>query len=585
MRRNKRTRKSKRRSSQSNRFEVLEPRHLLAGVYFDTSSGDLNVFGDNLNNVGEVNYLGATQVRASIDGQNHDFNLALISRVIFVGYDGDDQFTNNTSIGGLLYPHGGNDTIYGGSGNDQIVGGQGNDTLYGRGGDDQMYGSGENDVMFGGDGNDRMFGDNGLNEIHGEAGDDIIYGGLDADTINGGDGIDQMFGLAGNDIIDAGNGGVAGTPGIDQADLVLGLDGDDIITGGDGLNVFWAGNGNDIMTGGAAENRMHGQNGNDSLNGNEFFDYLAGGRGEDTIYGHGGWDYIFGGEDNDTMYGGDGNDLLDTNTGDDVVFGGAGDDTMQGWLGNDSLTGGEGNDIATYTIDYSNFQISGSYGDLTIGDQSGLAGLDTVVTVETLRFTDGDRVAVPSASQVIQVQPIIVSNNNGSNTAEFMGTSEEEANIKAMIDQIFAQADVDVEWLAPNTWNDSFANVGFGGNRPEGHLDQIVDNGDGQGIGHVNSLVLDMYFVELVPGFDDVGENTANGLAFVDSNGIAVHVGDDLPTFQNGRDVVAEVLAHEIAHNLGLDHVHAPGNLMDTGTNLTAAQIQTILDSVYTQAV
>ena len=68
--------------------------------------------------------------------------------------------------------------------------------------------------------------------------------------------------------------------------------------------------------------------------------------------------------------------------------------------------------------------------------------------------------------------------------------------------------------------------------------------------------------------------------------GIGLHVGDNLLGFQGGRDVVARVAAHEIAHNLGLFHTPMPGNLLsDSGTDLTADQIQTFLDSEFTVPV
>ena len=94
-----------------------------------------------------------------------------------------------------------------------------------------------------------------------------------------------------------------------------------------------------------------------------------------------------------------------------------------------------------------------------------------------------------------------------------------------------------------------------------------------------------MYFVELVPGFDDLGENTANGLAFIDMPGVAIQIGDNLPATAVGRNVIAEVTAHEIGHNLGLTHLAIEGNLLapagfdNGGSNLTPGQILTALDS------
>jgi len=117
-------------------------------------------------------------------------------------------------------------------------------------------------------------------------------------------------------------------------------------------------------------------------------------------------------------------------------------------------------------------------------------------------------------------------------------------------------------------------------------LRQIISNGDARGIGNASRNVIDLYFVERVPGFGDVGNGTANGLAFVGSAGAAVHVGDNLVDFSSGRQTIAEVTAHEIGHNLGLSHVNTRGNLLassGSGSDLNSSQINTILRSSLSQ--
>ena len=75
---------------------------------------------------------------------------------------------------------------------------------------------------------------------------------------------------------------------------------------------------------------------------------------------------------------------------------------------------------------------------------------------------------------------------------------------------------------------------------PTTDLETIVDGGDINRSWELsNANVIDAYFVQRAPGFGSVGDNTANGLAFVDSSGTAIHVGDNLLGFQSGLEVIA----------------------------------------------
>ena len=538
-------------------YQALESRRVLAAIFLDTTTGDLFISGNDGNDVGSLVASG-NQVEASIAGApSQTFNASAVSNVFFIGGAGNDTLSNDTNIPGFFFAGAGNDTVTGGSNVDFIIGDGGSDVIDGGDGDDTLIGGFGDDTIFGGEGDDSIFGSADVNTLHGENGDDLIFGGDQVDTIFGGNGIDQIYGLAGNDILSAGDGGIAGTPGIDNADLILGLDGDDIITGGNGLNVLWGGNGNDTITGGnSAENRLHGQGGNDILTGGDRFDFIRGLEGDNTIDGRAGNDLIIAG------------------------------------VGDEDFDGGAGNDTVRFTGNYNNFRINENNPNvLTVRDLRNIQpqGDNDTQSVETFQFADQTRAAAISSVEQLVVRPIVVSNNNGSNTATFFGNDETRLEIENLIDDIFAQANVDVVWEPVVSHRDTFANNGTLVNRPGTDLNRIVDEGDADGVGSSNSNVIDAYFVQRAPGFGNVGDDFANGFAFINSSGAAIHVGDNLLDFQGGLEVIAAVVAHELGHNLGLGHVDAPSNLLNSGVNpsngnnfLAPGQVDTILNSPFT---
>ena len=364
----------------------------------------------------------------------------------------------------------------------------------------------------------------------------------------------RFLGRSGNDVF---------TNRTDIDSAAFGHGGNDILTGGNGHNWIQGGDGDDEITGGDKNDNLRGRAGNDRIDGGKRHDRLFGSEGNDVILGSSGHDFIRGEAGNDSIFGGNGTDRL---------FGGSGNDRIEGGLGEDSVN---------LTRAYSSFTVYGN-NPITVIDNGNSDGRDQVFSTEMFRFTDVVLSAsqVGTASQRVFVRPIILSNSDGSNQAEYFGNHEQ--SIHNRIDEIFAQADIDIVWEDERYWNNSFANVGNGGPRPGTDLREIVENGDDNGLGSPVENVIDLYFVEVAPGFGDVGENAVNGLAFISAPGIAVHVGDNVLGFAEGRDAVARIVSHEIGHNLGLVHVNNQTNVMHenaAGDNFTQSQTNQIRNS------
>lgn len=91
-------------------------------------------------------HIGTTTIPFTTTDPTKTYPAASVSKVTFLGNDGDDRFTNNTAIPSSAFGGAGTDTLVGGSAADRLDGGIGDDTLEGRAGNDALLGGAGNDT-------------------------------------------------------------------------------------------------------------------------------------------------------------------------------------------------------------------------------------------------------------------------------------------------------------------------------------------------------------------------------------------------------------------------------------------------------
>jgi Ca2+-binding RTX toxin-like protein len=130
---------------------------------------------------------------------------------------------------------------------------------------------------------------------------------------------------------------------------------------------------------------------------------------------------------NDTVTGGGGNDKLD---------GGSGNDKLTGGTGNDTIIGGDGNDTATYAgaleDDNGNrlytFELNDN-GQLLVTDLSGKDGMDTVASVEFLKFADQTVAVADIVNELTAITPMLSMDPTQQSVNEGTGAEPTEVTI------------------------------------------------------------------------------------------------------------------------------------------------------------
>jgi len=171
----------------------------------------------------------------------------------------------------------------------------------------------------------------------------------------------------------------------------------------------------------------------------------------------------------------------------------------------------------------------------------------------------------------VTIQPIIVSDDDGTNTSAFFGDPDQQAGVEGRIDTIWSQAGIDVNFLAPSSFNNTLANRGreerpSNVKRPgDAALESIIDQATIAGVINTEPYIVNMFLVNTPPGFSEDELDVPNGnffssagYAFPDGSGFLAIGGNsgvlDNVAPEGALDVLANTAAHEIGHILELRH-------------------------------
>lgn len=372
-----------------------------------------------------------------------------VGNFAFLGGAGDDIITGadgNDYINGF----GGNDTLNGGNGNNNYVdGGPGNTTITGGTGQDRYFfnivGAGVTQANLGSNAANaidivNVQGQLGTNQIRltftsSEVGNDNAFDSNSMANQDGGLGVrlqleDANGNLTGPVSRFDDEGIIFNSPTLNGNPISGGFDVRDLVSG---------------VSRGVFQLALLGTSGNDvetALSPTRSY-YFNMGAGDDSATG---------GTQNDFLVGGVGNDALAGAEGDDSFIGGGGNDAIDGGIGTDVAIFTKASSAYTVAIDGAGFVVT----DTATGER------DTVTSIETLRFTDGDfdpAALAPAPFAKASTSYAVIFQNGGYTVIDrdtLVETNLGNVGTIAFADGSFIAADIDLNViiLPPGTTND-----------------------------------------------------------------------------------------------------------------------------------
>lgn len=164
---------------------------------------------------------------------------------------------------------------------------------------------------------------------------------------------------------------------------------------------------------------------------------------------------------NDSVYAGAGDDIVVAGLGDDTVFGGSGNDQLMGEGGDDLIDGGDGTDTAVFSAASTDYVVAVAGAGYTVtAGPSGSDGVDTLASVELVKFSDGLFSFGPAGTLVPATDPGNTPPTNTPATVFVTGIAAEGKTLNATVsDPDGIAGPVSFQWQSSADQGASWADI------------------------------------------------------------------------------------------------------------------------------